>query len=143
MIEVGKIKKILIAIYELVYKWKMIIKDWFVRIKLGKPTVLSMDETIEYIKNNHCSISRYGDGEFKIVTGEKIRFQEYDPLLARRLADILREDSNYLVCISNIFGSLDWMEKNHLNTHGELLQIIEKNGCLYLIKKGIWQCFYF
>lgn len=88
----------------------MILKDKYNKKRLGVPRVLSMDDTIDYICENRCSVSRYGDGEFKIVSGERIRFQEYDPLLAKRLADILKEDSNYFVCISNIFDSLEWME---------------------------------
>lgn len=34
-----------------------------------KPKVKSIDETLDYINKNHCSVSRYGDGEFTIMLG--------------------------------------------------------------------------
>lgn len=36
-----------------------------------KPYVHTIDETLDYILMHHCSVSRYGDGEFAIIEGER------------------------------------------------------------------------
>ena len=35
-----------------------------------KPIVKSIDETLDYINEHHCSVSRYGDGEFTVILGK-------------------------------------------------------------------------
>ena len=38
------------------------------------------ENTLEYIINNNVSISRYGDGEFGIMRGQSIGFQDNDKI---------------------------------------------------------------
>lgn len=104
-----RLKKVLINIYMLLLKKYSLCKDFILKKKLGVPKVMSIDQTIEYILNNQCSVSRYGDGELKIVCGENIRFQDYEAVLSKRLSEIIRGDGTVLVCISNIFHNLNWM----------------------------------
>lgn len=103
------LKKVLIGIYEFLLKKYSLCKDFMLKKKIGVPKVMSIDQTIEYILNNKCSVSRYGDGELKIVCGEDIRFQHYELNLSKRLSEILKGDGTVLVCISNIFDDLNWM----------------------------------
>lgn len=103
------LKKVLISIYEFLLKKYSLCKDFIYKKKLGVPKVMSIDQTIESILNNKCSVSRYGDGELKIVCGENIRFQDYEVNLSKRLSEILKGDGTVLVCISNIFNDLNWM----------------------------------
>ncbi len=35
-----------------------------------KPIVKSIDETLDYINEQHCFVSRYGDGEFTLIDVE-------------------------------------------------------------------------
>lgn len=91
--------------------------------KLKKIKVADADETIEYLLNNECSMSRYGDGEFQLVwqylTGkeylDKYTFQNYDGQLAKRLYDILLATSYnnlvHIVCIPYVFLK-NWSKKN-------------------------------
>lgn len=79
--------------------------------KIGVPNVMSMEETINYIIDNHCSVSRYGDGELKLISGESIRFQDFDLELAQRLAETLKGNGKVLVCISDIFDYPKWMKQ--------------------------------
>lgn len=70
-------------------------------------SVLSADETIDYIIENRSSVCRFGDGEFSLInkSGE-LRFQSYDIALAHRLASILNDHStlpNLLVCVPSFF----------------------------------------
>jgi glycosyltransferase family protein len=55
------------------------------------PKIKSKEETIQKILDEGCSIVRYGDSEILFIA-EKLNlpYQEYDPMLARKMADILR-----------------------------------------------------
>lgn len=78
--------------------------------KKGKimPQVASIDETIRKIIDDRCSVSRFGDGEVLLTSPEKeIRFQKGDPLLAKRLTEVLQShEEGHIVCISDAFRDL-------------------------------------
>ena len=106
----GKLKRVLLHIYWKTENIHLAVRDYILRKKLGTPRVLSMDETLDLIIRERCSVSRYGDGEMKIVAAQNIRFQAFDPVLSRRLAEILKtDDKKHLVCISDIFEGAHWM----------------------------------
>ena len=70
-------------------------------IIFGGIKIYNEDETLNEIINKNKSIARYGDGEFLLILGEKIGFQEYDPNLARRLLKILNiREKNLLIGIN-------------------------------------------
>lgn len=72
------------------------------------PRVLTIDETIDKVVSDKCSVSRYGDGEMMLISGKSITFQDYTPELGKRLSDILKSDNErHLVCLPSIFQSLD------------------------------------
>lgn len=68
---------------------------------LKKPDIKNTDETINYIIKNRCSVSRFGDGEFKLLLGENLVFQYYDQRLAEKFTTILaqKEEINHITCI--------------------------------------------
>lgn len=41
---------------------------------MNKLNILDEISTIQYLINNICSISRFGDGEFMIINGDSIHF---------------------------------------------------------------------
>lgn len=51
--------------------------------------ILSTEESIQVLLKKHVSLSRYGDGEMFLMSGNSICFQEYDKLLASRLSDVM------------------------------------------------------
>jgi glycosyltransferase family protein len=70
--------------------------------------VRTIDETVEEILKNKCSISRFGDGEFSVMRESRINFQDPCPSLANRLKEICKaETSGLLIGLPNCFGSLD------------------------------------
>ena len=81
------------------YRYLLYLKSTykFYRIKNKRCSidVLNSTETIHYIINNRCSVSRFGDGELSLVLkgefGEEFHsnFQSFNPELSKRLADIL------------------------------------------------------
>lgn len=55
--------------------------------------VLNTEETIKIIIENKLSISRYGDGEIKLIKGKSIGFQDSSKELSTRLAEILHSNA--------------------------------------------------
>lgn len=75
------------------------------RVCYSKPKVMSDFETVKYICDNNCSISRFGDGELDIMYGIGIKFQDADKILQQRLKEIAQDGSQTtsLVCIPDMF----------------------------------------
>ena len=68
------------------------------------PKVINSIDSLKKINKEKLSIGRYGDGEFLIINGKSIKFQDYDPLLARRLKEILfAKEDKYYSCIPSIY----------------------------------------
>ncbi|MBQ6543112.1 MAG: SP_1767 family glycosyltransferase [Clostridia bacterium] len=66
------------------------------------PEVKSAQETLDYIVKSKCSVSRFGDGEIKLVAGKDISFQKYSPFVTRKMGEALSSDeTGHIVCIIN------------------------------------------
>lgn len=63
--------------------------------------IMTSFDSIRYILNYHCSVSRYGDGEFYVMMGEGNGFQEPNPKLAERLKQVIlaNDAPNHMVGI--------------------------------------------
>ena len=84
---------------------------WYIVLRKKRkiiPQVASIDETIRKIIDDRCSVSRFGDGEVLLTSPDKeIRFQKGDPLLAKRLTEVLQShEEGHIVCISDAFRDL-------------------------------------
>jgi len=75
------------------------------------PLIKSVDETLDKIINEKCSVSRYGDGEFHMMMMiGNIPFQSLDSKLTIRLNEIIKSQlENHIVCLPPIFESADFM----------------------------------
>lgn len=74
---------------------------------LRLPKVLDQKNSVARILNEKCSVVRYGDGEFNLMFGRAIGFQEYSPEIAARLTEVLQSNNPQIfVGIPNRFGSL-------------------------------------
>ena len=63
-------------------------------------SILSAEDTIDFIINNRCNVSRFGDGEFYVASGASNGFQKPDKRLSRMLRDTLATShKNLLLCI--------------------------------------------
>jgi glycosyltransferase family protein len=85
---------------------------WYflVKFKYRFPKVLSLEETIDNIINNKVSVSRFGDGEFNLMSMQSIGFQEADQLLSQRLKEILVSNpKNCIICIPGTLSTLRGM----------------------------------
>lgn len=84
---------------------------WYIILRRKQkiiPKVASIDETIQEVVANQCSVSRFGDGEVLLTNPNKeIGFQKGDYLLAERLKEILTSnEEGHLVCISDTFTNI-------------------------------------
>lgn len=80
------------------------------------PKVLKPLDSIKEIIRSQKSVARFGDGEFNLILGNAIGFQEFDPKLQERLIEVLTcPDEDMLIGISDRFGSLDNLEPNVRN----------------------------
>ena len=65
------------------------------------PVVKNIEESLEKIINDKCSVARYGDGEFNLAFGNSIDFQTCNEKIKRKLREILvLDDENFMVCIT-------------------------------------------
>lgn len=70
-------------------------------------TVETLDLTIEELISSEKSFVRFGDGEIRLIEGDKLPLQEADAKLAKRLQDILNmREASLMVGIPYIFDSL-------------------------------------
>jgi len=77
-------------------------------LRVQIPTIKSADETLDKILQDKCSLSRFGDGEFSVMNGSRIHFQDPCPELAQRLKEVIASDiPNLLIGLPDCFGSLD------------------------------------
>ena len=61
------------------------------------PLIKSNSDTILELINSDKSIIRFGDGDFNIMEGNNICFQNSQPLLAERLKQIIADDDKNLL----------------------------------------------
>jgi len=72
------------------------------------PKIKSIEETLDKIINDRCSISRFGDGEFACMNCSRISYHDPSEDLAERLKEVLSSDfPNLLIGLHDCFGSLD------------------------------------
>lgn len=67
--------------------------------------IKTIEETLDFIIENHACVSRFGDGETDIMRGKNIPYQTYNPELAQKLRNIISIQSNedFVVCLSDVF----------------------------------------
>ena len=94
-------KALLVELYNRIYPYFR--RIWFnLRYRFS---VMTQEQTISYIKKHRCSIARYGDGEFGLITNTNHPdFQNPDSRLAERLAQVCNtRDPRILICIPHSF----------------------------------------
>ena len=74
----------------------------------NKLDIMNIEETINYIKNEKKSISRFGDGELDIIAGGEIGFQSQNKELGQKLKEILCDKQDFcLIGIPDVLNGFD------------------------------------
>ena len=90
------------------------VRNRYAQIFMSKPQVMTYDETIRFILEHHCSVSRNGDGEIFLMTGKSIDFQPYNARLAELMKNALSvQNDRYLPCIIKVFDKSDYKGSKH------------------------------
>lgn len=104
--------------------------------------VASMEETIDEIIRNNKSISRFGDGEFALIFGNNIGFQEANNELSQRLKEVLQSDlPNHMIALGDGFKisrlkyrsdrNASWNKTNNKNADFRWLKYINLKKLYY------------
>ncbi|KIA88523.1 GT-D fold domain-containing glycosyltransferase [Kaistella jeonii] len=117
-----------------------IFRTWPLRWSFPKYKILNFEETIDEIILSKKSISRFGDGEFRLLIKERgIYFQNLSNTLADRLNEVLNSNlSNHLVCIPSSFSrqknlkrevKIHWL--NFINQKGNAIKTTIENRNIF------------
>lgn len=106
---------------EYIVKFKNKIKRVYGKFSHFNINVWDKNETISYVLKNHSSVLRFGDGEFNIINGENIVYQNYDGMLAKRLHSLILRESNekLVVCLPDVFHKMNRYNKNAQNFYNQ------------------------
>lgn len=75
-------------------------------------SILSTEDTITEIIEKRLSVSRYGDGEFRIINNDCNGFQEKNQVLGQRLLEILQTNEHgHCICLPHSLFSTQDMTK--------------------------------
>jgi glycosyltransferase family protein len=85
-------------------------KYFYLKSSYKFPKVLSMEETLDLINLKKVSFSRFGDGEFNLISKKTIGFQVGNDTLALRLKEVLiSNSSSCIICIPSTLNNLNGM----------------------------------
>ena len=132
----SKLKRTLVNLYESFYEQRRL---FILRTKY-RLRIMSPERTLKYIRKHKCSIARYGDGEFDLITSSRdIHFQIRNENLAKRLSVVLKNDNpNLLLCIPRCMNTisgcneysgtfwLEWGRKD--NHHQKIVNMIREHS---------------
>ncbi|WP_184875162.1 GT-D fold domain-containing glycosyltransferase [Kaistella daneshvariae] len=117
---------------------KHVIAKWKAKVETAAISIDSCEETIKNIVDNKKSISRFGDGELRLLRpGEQLYFQDRDELMVSKLREALNSNLPNLIIglnegIIQENGLLKQKVKNwwivYLKDHGlQLIDLLPKN----------------
>lgn len=91
-------------------------------------------DTVNYIIKNHVSVSRFGDGEFKLISGCDTDFQKYNSDIQGKLLEVLRSSrKNHIVCLPYAWKSLSQFKYRVFEYWGAYLnKNLERNILPYI-----------
>lgn len=139
---VNQLKSVLIKKY---FKGNIEFLNFYVRTKKLRKKIYplkvkSLEATLEEISIHKKSISRFGDGEFRLILpNENLKFQEENHLLTERLKEVLTSNlENHIVAIPESFHSVKAFKLNvkywwidFINKFGNQLSPYFKKGKTY------------
>ena len=84
------------------------------KLRLAEPeerqiSVLSIDQSLDYLLEKAASVIRFGDGEMDLIAGRSIVYQDFDPELSARLREIMsmESDEHLMICLPDVFTGLE------------------------------------
>lgn len=89
------------------------LRDLIYRLFHKAPKVASVHDTLQYIIDTGCSVSRFGDAELKVIHKDNISYQPNSEDLSNRLIKVLNSPvPNHIVCLIDAFESMDQYDEH-------------------------------
>lgn len=123
-----------------IYIWIKVIIDYVLSFPSIKGKILDSKNTIEHVKQEKKSLIRFGDGEFNILAGGNVHYQDYNINLQRELDEILKTynaSSKYLLCMPYRYFSKSNLVLNKRvliscwSTPKRMFKKLVKKECIY------------
>lgn len=136
--QVGGEKNYMSALIKKLYDFLRRRLQWYIvhpiaRRKFQKFNILDSFESIQYIIDNRCSVSRFGDGELRLFYGYDIGFQKTDDKLVKRLVEVIGSDiPNLIIGIPYFLKNVDGTVKATRDFWGNLVKEYGKKWVEYL-----------
>lgn len=112
-----------------------LVYDFFYRNTHKVPKVASIRETILYILDTGCSVSRFGDAEMKVIHQDNIGYQTNSNELTLKLLDVLNKPiPNHITCLIDAFDNLAQYDDHHKKFLRWHLSYYRKIWYQYLLK---------
>ena len=104
------------AVDQMIDKINTLIKSQAGKDRYFNIQVKDIDQSLDLILKDNKSVVRFGDGEFDLIRGDSIPYQDYQKELAKRLKQMILKgnQNNVLVCLPDVF--------NNLNRYGQYAQ---------------------
>lgn len=113
-------------------------RDQILRRLLKPPIVKSPQETLDHILSHPCSVSRFGDGEMKLIGGRSIPFQRKSSFVRKKLRESLSSDEpGHIVCVLELFPNVRFTDEvnaflcHHFGKYRRLWYKHMKKGKIY------------
>ena len=105
-------------------RWLWYIVHPIARRKFQKYNILNSFDSIQYIIDHQCSVSRFGDGEFDLIRGDSEGYQKPDVKLADSLKMVLKANDapNHIVGVPYFLKNVDGTVKSTRDFWGRLVR---------------------
>ena len=135
-------KKFFVKLWNWCYDKNVEIRDSLFRIYdicykniVPTPKVASIRETIQYILDTGCSVSRFGDAEMKVLHQDNITYQTNSQDLCDRLIDVLNKPiPKHITCLIDGFENVDQYDAHHKKFWRWHLSYYRSTWYKYLLK---------
>lgn len=114
---------------------KNVVKSSVFKCCYHRPRVMTSEQTVNYVLENHCSLGRLGDGELFLTLNYDIGFQKANEKLTKRILS-LKTTENFLLCIPDIFYSNKLLKKQFITNS---YKFWEKHKFCF---EGYWRKYY-
>lgn len=85
-------------------------------------SVMNNYDSLDLIQSKKMSVIRFGDGEFDIIRGRDIPYQDYNPKLATKMKGLILKGNtnNVLICLPDVFQNINRYNKKCRHYYYEL-----------------------
>lgn len=116
-----------------------LVYDFCYRETHKAPKLASIRDTIQYVLDTGCSVSRFGDAEMKVLHQDNITYQTNSKELCNRLIEVLNKPiPQHITCLIDAFDNLDKYDAHHKKFWRWHLSYYRSTWYKYLLKDRLY-----